>query len=88
MEVDNLRMISLADTVGMASPEQVSELVGAVMARYDYWRSESTCTAVPGCGGEDSSRPTTPAATLRFGHRRAADARSHNALAATLRPRK
>jgi hydroxymethylglutaryl-CoA lyase len=36
MEVDNLRMISLADTVGMASPEQVSELVGAVMARYDY----------------------------------------------------
>src|ERR1700720_153676 len=36
MEVDNLRMISLADTVGMASPEQVSELVGAVMAKYDY----------------------------------------------------
>src|SRR5258706_4923671 len=29
MEVDNLRMISLADTVGMATPEQVSELVGA-----------------------------------------------------------
>jgi hydroxymethylglutaryl-CoA lyase len=26
MEVDNLRMISLADTVGMATPEQVSEL--------------------------------------------------------------
>src|ERR1700728_2018707 len=36
MEVDNLRMISLADTVGMATPEQVSELVGAVMAKYDY----------------------------------------------------
>jgi len=36
MEVDNLRMISLADTVGMASPQQVSELVGAVMAKYDY----------------------------------------------------
>jgi hydroxymethylglutaryl-CoA lyase len=36
MEVDNLRMISLADTVGMASPPQVSELVGAVMAKYDY----------------------------------------------------
>jgi hydroxymethylglutaryl-CoA lyase len=36
MEVDNLRMISLADTVGMATPEQVSELVGAVMATYDY----------------------------------------------------
>jgi hydroxymethylglutaryl-CoA lyase len=36
MEVNNLRMISLADTVGMATPEQVSELVGAVMAKYDY----------------------------------------------------
>jgi hydroxymethylglutaryl-CoA lyase len=36
MEVDNLRMISLADTVGMATPEQVSELLGAVMAKYDY----------------------------------------------------
>jgi hydroxymethylglutaryl-CoA lyase len=36
MEVDNLRMISLADTVGMASPQQISELVGAVMDRYDY----------------------------------------------------
>ena len=36
MEVDNLRMISLADTVGMATPEQVREVVGAVMAKYDY----------------------------------------------------
>ncbi len=36
MEVDNLRMISLADTVGIASPLQVSELVGATMAKYDY----------------------------------------------------
>jgi hydroxymethylglutaryl-CoA lyase len=36
MEVDNLRMISLADTVGIATPGQVSELVGAVMAKYDY----------------------------------------------------
>src|SRR6202049_3756578 len=36
MEVDNLRMISLADTVGVASPQQISELVSAVMARYDY----------------------------------------------------
>src|ERR1700727_2243591 len=32
MEVDNLRMISLADTVGMASPQQVSDSFGAVMA--------------------------------------------------------
>jgi hydroxymethylglutaryl-CoA lyase len=36
MEVENLRMISLADTVGMASPQEISELVGAVLARYDY----------------------------------------------------
>jgi hydroxymethylglutaryl-CoA lyase len=36
MEVDNLKMISLADTVGMASPQQISEVVGAVMAKYDY----------------------------------------------------
>jgi hydroxymethylglutaryl-CoA lyase len=36
MEVDNLKMISLADTVGVATPEQVSELVGAVMKKYDY----------------------------------------------------
>jgi hydroxymethylglutaryl-CoA lyase len=36
MEVDNLRMISLADTVGMASPQQVSDLVGAVMTKYGY----------------------------------------------------
>src|SRR6202163_301785 len=36
MEVDNLRMISLADTVGLATPQQVSDLVGAVMAKYDY----------------------------------------------------
>ncbi len=36
LEVENLRMISLADTVGVASPQQISDLVGAVMAKYDY----------------------------------------------------
>ena len=36
MEVDNLKMISLADTVGLASPQQVSQVVGAVMAKYGY----------------------------------------------------
>lgn len=36
MEVDNLKVISLADTVGMATPEQVSKVVGAVMSKYDY----------------------------------------------------
>jgi hydroxymethylglutaryl-CoA lyase len=36
LEVENLRMISLADTVGMASTQQISDLVGAVMTRYEY----------------------------------------------------
>ncbi len=36
MEVDNLHQISLADTVGVASPQQITDLVGAVMAKYDY----------------------------------------------------
>jgi hydroxymethylglutaryl-CoA lyase len=36
MEVDNLRMISLADTVGMASSPRIGDLVGAVMEKYDY----------------------------------------------------
>jgi hydroxymethylglutaryl-CoA lyase len=36
MEVDNLRMISLADTVGVANSQQIADLVGAVMARFDY----------------------------------------------------
>lgn len=35
-EIENLRMISLADTVGMASAQEVGELVSAVMAKYDY----------------------------------------------------
>jgi hydroxymethylglutaryl-CoA lyase len=36
LEVENLSMISLADTVGMASPEQIGELVQAVHTKYDY----------------------------------------------------
>jgi hydroxymethylglutaryl-CoA lyase len=36
MEIESLRMISLADTVGMASAQQVRDLVSAVMAKYDY----------------------------------------------------
>jgi hydroxymethylglutaryl-CoA lyase len=36
LEVENLRMISLADTVGVAGPQQIGDLVGAVMAKYDY----------------------------------------------------
>lgn len=36
LEVENLRMISLADTVGVAGPQQIGDLVGEVMAKYDY----------------------------------------------------
>jgi hydroxymethylglutaryl-CoA lyase len=36
LEGEDLRMISLADTVGVASVQQISELVDAVMTKYDY----------------------------------------------------
>src|SRR5256885_3539890 len=36
LEVQDIHMISLADTVGMASPEKIREVVSAVMAKFDY----------------------------------------------------
>jgi hydroxymethylglutaryl-CoA lyase len=36
LEVQDIHMISLADTVGLASPEKIKEVVSAVMAKYDY----------------------------------------------------
>jgi hydroxymethylglutaryl-CoA lyase len=36
LEAENLHMISLADTVGMAGPQQISEVVAAVMSKYSY----------------------------------------------------
>src|SRR5215831_3748739 len=36
LEAEDLHMISLADTVGTATPEQISEVVGKVIAKYDY----------------------------------------------------
>lgn len=36
LEVDSLRMISLADTVGMATPQQIGDLLGAVNDKYGY----------------------------------------------------
>jgi hydroxymethylglutaryl-CoA lyase len=36
LEVENLQTISLADTVGVASSQQIREVVGAVMEHYDY----------------------------------------------------
>ena len=36
LEAEDLHIISLADTVGMASPQEISELVQAVHKTYDY----------------------------------------------------
>jgi hydroxymethylglutaryl-CoA lyase len=36
LELQEIRTISLADTVGAASPEKIREVVSAVMAKYDY----------------------------------------------------
>ena len=36
LEAEDLRMISLADTVGMAGAQQISEVLQAVRTRYDY----------------------------------------------------
>ena len=36
LEVQDVHTISLADTVGVASPEKVKEVVSAVMAKFDY----------------------------------------------------
>ena len=36
LELQEIRMISLADTVGVAPPEKIQEVVSAVIAKYDY----------------------------------------------------
>ncbi len=36
LETEDIRVISLADTVGVATPQQIRELYSAVMANYDY----------------------------------------------------
>jgi hydroxymethylglutaryl-CoA lyase len=36
LEVQNVHTISLADTVGVASPTQIREVVSAVMSKFDY----------------------------------------------------
>lgn len=36
LEAEDLHMISLADTVGVSSPQQLREVVNAVTAKYDY----------------------------------------------------
>jgi hydroxymethylglutaryl-CoA lyase len=36
LESEEIRMISLADTVGLATPQQIGEVVGKVISQYDY----------------------------------------------------
>lgn len=36
LEIQNIKTISLADTVGLASPAQIREVVSAVMSKFDY----------------------------------------------------
>ena len=36
LELQEIRVISLADTVGLAPPEKIREVVSAVMGKYDY----------------------------------------------------
>ena len=36
LEAEDLHMISLADTVGVATPEKIKQLVGGVLNKYDY----------------------------------------------------
>jgi hydroxymethylglutaryl-CoA lyase len=36
LEIQEIRMVSLADTVGVAAPEKITEVVSAVMAEYSY----------------------------------------------------
>jgi hydroxymethylglutaryl-CoA lyase len=36
LELQEIHVISLADTVGVATPEKIREVVSAVMAKYDY----------------------------------------------------
>jgi hydroxymethylglutaryl-CoA lyase len=36
LELQEIRVISIADTVGVAPPEKIKEVVSAVMAKYDY----------------------------------------------------
>jgi hydroxymethylglutaryl-CoA lyase len=36
LESEDLHAISLADTVGIATPQQIAEVAGAVISKYDY----------------------------------------------------
>jgi hydroxymethylglutaryl-CoA lyase len=68
LESEEIRTISLADTVGLATPQQIGEVVGTVISQYDYLeigvhlhsRSEQAATKVlaaydAGCRRFDSA---------------------------------
>src|SRR6202522_283552 len=48
LEIQEIRMISLADTVGLASPEKIKEVVAAVMAEYRYLEIGVHVHSLPG----------------------------------------
>jgi hydroxymethylglutaryl-CoA lyase len=52
LEAEDLHMISLADTVGMATPQQITELVGAVMDKYSYLEIGVHLHSGPGLAAE------------------------------------
>jgi hydroxymethylglutaryl-CoA lyase len=57
-----IRTISLADTVGLAPPEKIHEVVSAVMAKYDYLEIGVHLHSRPEQADAKSRPPTTPAA--------------------------
>ncbi len=52
LESSGIKMISLADTVGLASPEQVRSLVSAVLTKFDYLEIGVHLHSRPGEAGE------------------------------------
>ena len=54
--VGRLRTISLADTVGMARPEQIRELIGAVHREVRLPRDWRAPAQPAGAGGRESAR--------------------------------
>ena len=59
----DVRTISLADTVGLAGPEQIRELFSAVLAKFDYLEIGVAPAQPSGAGSrEDRWPPMTPAA--------------------------
>jgi len=52
LEAEDLHTISLADTVGIADPRAIADLVGAIVAKYDYLEIGAHLHSRPGLAGE------------------------------------